>query len=149
MYIPCLVWELLVETGPAGQRQSRARAKRCPFWIDRAGPRTEIKWVKSHLRQGKVCVNEVLFLLTIPKQNHESFCSLSVLSLQGRGQFLVLLNQPQTGPGSCLYFCLGLSLLKQALLPVQIRFPITGPIQISCLSVEWRVPGPPPSIIMS
>ena len=62
--------------------------------------------------------NDVLFLLSIPKQDQEiSPCSWSRLSLPGRGHVLVRCSHTATGLRTIFLFLLFLDLLWNSLVP--------------------------------
>ena len=63
-------------------------------------------------------INDVLFLLTIPKQDQElSPCSCSGLSLPGRGHFLVSCSHTVTGLRTLFQFLHFLDLVWNSLVP--------------------------------
>ena len=65
-----------------------------------------------------------------------SLCSISILSLQGRGQFLVLLNNKKRDGNLSLLFLCTIS-LRQASLPGQLISAFTGP-QDHCVNTASK-----------
>ena len=94
---------------------------------------------KNHLQMYKRCISIRSCSQTRPgiwsqSKPRISLCSLYGLSLQGRGQFLVLLNQSEQDQESLSALALD-CLCQTGLTPWSVS-PFTGPFCYSCFSVR-------------